>query len=140
MLSNNYCESRFLSSETAFSNSNQGGIKYFTLWQRAVFIKYYARHSANLKVLNGPQLTCNATKCLFGTLKCPLRGISIGCMLTFIHLINKLHIYCDNSGISTKYFVLWQRFCGNLVSRFPVIIPPCCVHARSKNLKFTVLN
>ena len=48
----------------------------------------------------------------------------IGCLLSFLHLISKLHTYCDNNGISTKYFVWGQRFRGNLVSRFAVIIPP----------------
>ena len=48
--------------------------KMLALWQGAVFIKYFACYSVNRRVLNGPQLTCNATKCLFGTLKGPCRG------------------------------------------------------------------
>ena len=48
----------------------------------------------------------------------------IGCLLRFIHFIYKIHLYFDNSGISTKYFEWGQRFRGNLVSRFPIIIPP----------------
>ena len=47
-----------------------------------------------------------------------------GCLLRFIPLLYELHIYCDNSGISTKYLVWGQIFRGDLVSRFHVNIPP----------------
>ena len=40
----------------------QGGIKYFTSWQCAVFINYFAPDSTNGGALNDHQLTVNATK------------------------------------------------------------------------------
>ena len=43
------------------------------------------------QVLNGPQLACNATKCLFVTLKSPFRGyLLVGCTHSFISFINIL--------------------------------------------------
>ena len=56
-------------------------------------------------------------------LKVPL--LDIYWFLAHIHSFNiSIHIYYNKSGIFTKYFGRGQRFCGNLVSRFPVIIPP----------------
>ena len=86
---------------------------YFPLW--TYFPKYF-------KSSTSPQLTFNVTKSLFCTLKSSFRGCIL---LRFLHLIYKLHIYYDDSGISTKYFVWGQRFGFNLVSRFAIIIPPC---------------
>ena len=41
----------------------------------------------------------------------------------------QIHIYYEKSGIFIKYFGQGQRFRGNLVTRFPVIIPPSPVPA-----------
>ena len=43
----------------------QGGMKYFALWQRAVFINLFAQDSVNREVINDPQLTFSVTKSLF---------------------------------------------------------------------------
>ena len=34
-------------------------------------------HSTNFEVLDGPQLSCNATKCMFGTLYIYIKSITI---------------------------------------------------------------
>ena len=99
------------------------GIKLFALWKRKVFIKYFAWDYANRRVLNGLQLTCNDSKWLFVNKKSLLR-ISICYMLTLINLTYQFHIYCDKSKTSTKYFHWGQRFCGNRIARFTIIIPP----------------
>ena len=103
--------------------TTQKYIKTFALWKRKVFIKYFAWDCAYQRVLNGLQLTCNASKCCFFNKKSLLR-ISIGFLLTLINLIHQLHIYCDKSKTSIKYFDWGQRFCGNRVARFPISIQP----------------
>ena len=112
-------------------SKSQGGIIDFALWERAFFVKYFAWDSVICRIsywynfdINSremPHYSWNRSNLLYLSF---LKDKYIGCLVTFLHLTSYFLIFHCKSVISNKYFAWGKRSLGNLVLRFPVIIPP----------------